>query len=176
MSSVYLRALSTEDLVFTHKWHSDRELYTTLAGPFRHVSIDAEREWLKSKSDYSNKEINLMICLVENDQPIGMVSIREIDWICRRGYLSGIFIGEMGFRLKGYGTEVLRMISKHCFEDLGLNRIWAEVLDSNKPSIQTFKKCGFVIEGCLHQHAFKEGNYLDVVVVGLCAEKYFLTK
>lgn len=173
MAKVFLRFLASEDLGVTYKWHSDYSLYQTLGGPFRYVSIDAEKDWLKTKTDYSNKEINLMICLIENSQPIGIISVREIDWINRKGFLAGIFIGDIEHRGKGYGTEALRMISKHCFEDLGLNRIWAEILDSNKSSIQTFKNCGFEIEGCLRQHAFKEGKYLDVVVVGLCADQYF---
>ena len=92
MDRVFLRAHSMDDLELTHKWHSDINLYTTLMGTYRFVSIDAEREWLQNKTKFSNNEINLMICLVENSQPIGFLSVREIDWVSRKGRLTGVII------------------------------------------------------------------------------------
>jgi len=172
MNRIFLRALSIDDLPFTHKWHSDKALYQTLVGPFRDVSLEAEREWLQNKTKYSLQEVNLMICLRENNQPIGTISVREIDGISRKGHLTGIFIGETEQRNKGYGTEALHLMMRHCFYDLGLNRVWTYILEENQSSLKIFKKCGFKIEGLLRQHAFKEGVYKNVVVVGLCADQF----
>lgn len=172
MAKVFLRSLASEDVEVTHKWHSDISLFETLVGAFRYVSIEAEKEWLQSKAKYSNEEINLMICLEESHQPIGLISVREIDWITRTGYLAGILIGDPEYRGKGYGTEALKLMIQHCFEDLGLNKIWTLILDTNEPSIRTFKKCGFEVEGNLRQHAFKGEKFRDVVLFGLLANHY----
>jgi len=173
MPGVFLRALSMDDFEYVSKWHSDEDLYQTLVGPFRFVSKDAEKEWLQNKVKYSNQEINLMICLNENAQPIGMVSVRDIDWIARVGYLSGIFIGESEYQNMGYGSEALRLIITHFFQDLGLNRIWASALSFNDSSLKMFEKCGFLVEGHLKQHAYKSGKFKDVAIVGLCSDRYF---
>lgn len=113
-----------------------------------------------------------MICLKANDQPIGMVSVREIDWIAKRGHLAGIFIGETEDRDQGYGSVALDLMVKHCFADLGLNRIYTHILANNQASLRVFEKCGFEVEGKLKQHAFKAGNFVDVLLVGLCVEDY----
>lgn len=172
MSSVFLRALTMDDLDLTYKWHSDPTLYQTLVGPYRFVSRSAEQKWLQKKVQYNDKEINLMICLEENALPIGMISVREIDWFTRCGYLAGIFISESDFRGKGYGEECLSLMIKHCFMDLGLNRLYAHILKDNQASLRVFEECGFVKEGILIQHAFKEGEFKDVILVGLCVDRY----
>jgi len=173
MSDIYLRAMNIEDIYLTHKWHNDEDLYKTLVGPFRFVSTDAEKEWIKNKTTFSNQEINLMICLTETTDPIGLISVRDINWPSRIGHLTGIFIGEKKFRGHGFGTKALNLLIEHCFDDLGLNRIWAYILSENQASISMFKKCGFIVEGKLRQHAFKNGRFVDVIFVGLCADQYF---
>lgn len=175
MDTIFLRALSMEDLDIVYKWHSDEDLYKTLVGPYRYVSKDAEKEWLQNKVKYSNQEFNLMICLCENAQPIGMVSVREIDWIARSGHFTGLFIGEKPYQNKGYGSEALQLLLKHVFVEIGLNRLWGFALSDNEPSIKMLKKCGFNVEGLLRQHAYKEGQFKDVVIIGLCADHYQAT-
>lgn len=172
MNKVFLRALDNNDLEYTHKWHSDHELYSSLVGPFRYVSKDAEKMWLLDKTNFSNQEINLMICLEKADKPIGMISLREIDWIAKKGRLTGIVIGEKQNQGQGYGFQALNLLIKHCFEDLGLNRIWTLILSDNEPSRSLFQKCGFQVEGLLRQHAYKHGQFQDVVIVALCSDQY----
>lgn len=172
MDIIFLRALSMDDLDIVYKWHSDEDLYDTLVGPYRYVSKDAEREWLQNKVKYSNQEINLMICLSESGQPIGMVSVREIDWIARTGHFTGLFIGEKAYQKKGYGSKALKVLLNHVFLELGLNRIWGFALSDNEPSLKMLEKCGFIVEGNLNQHAYKLGAFRDVLVVGLCSDRY----
>ena len=172
MDEIFLRALEPDDFPLTHQWHADQELYQTLVGPFRFVSLDAEKEYLEKRARYSNQEINLVICLVAESRPIGMISLREIDWLARKAHLTGIFIGEAAFRNRGYGSAALALLLRHCFEDLGLNRIWTLVLSDNQPSIRTFEKCGFQVEGCLRQHAFKGSQFKDVLLLGLTDDQF----
>jgi len=173
MSEIFLRALQLTDLEATQKWHGDEDLYRTLAGPFRFVSLEAEQEWLQSKTRYSNQEVNMAICLAETRQPIGLISVREIDWISRRGHFTGLFIGDSEFHGKGFGTEALNLLLHHCFCDLGLNRIFGYALEDNEASLKMVQKCGFKIEGILKQHIFKDGVFIDAAIFGLCADEYF---
>jgi diamine N-acetyltransferase len=43
------------------------------------------------------------------------------------------------------------------------------VLEDNKPAIKVYEKCGFVVEGRLRRHVFKNGKFKDVLFMGLCA-------
>jgi RimJ/RimL family protein N-acetyltransferase len=169
MEPVYLRALELDDLDRTFKWHNDPELYRKLVGPFRYVSHATEEEWLRGKQAYSPNEVNLAICLAENSQHIGNFYIRDIDWIARNAALH-ILIGEPTQRGKGYGTSALRLVVKYAFQDLGLNRLWLAILENNEASLKHVEKFGFIREGRLRKHAFKEGEFKDLIMFGICTD------
>jgi diamine N-acetyltransferase len=168
MEDVYLRALERSDLDRTWKWHNDAGLYETLVSPFRYVSQAAEEEWIRQKVAYSQTEIQLAICLKEGRQHIGNIHLRNIDWVSRHAE-AGIFIGEEEHRSKGYGPQALRLVLRHAFVDLGLRRVHLTVLDDNQRAIRAYEKCGLVVEGRLRKHAYKRGEFRDLIVMGICA-------
>jgi len=167
--NVYLRALDPSDLDRTHKWHNDAPLYEMLVSPFRHVSRAAEDEWIRRKAAYSQTEIQLAICLKEGDQHIGNIQLTDIDWVARHA-LVGIFIGEAQHWSKGYGRQAMRLLLRHAFHDLGLRRVYLTVLDDNLRAIRAYEKCGFVVEGRLRQHAYKRGQFRDLIFMGICVD------
>jgi RimJ/RimL family protein N-acetyltransferase len=170
MTSVFLRALEVTDLERTYKWHNDIDLYTTFVNSFRFVSRASETDWLSSKTCYSNQDIDLAICLKDNSKHIGNIYVRDIDWVSRSGYLAGIFIGEPENRRQGFGEEAIKLMTNHCFFNLGLQRLWTHILEENTASLKMFEKCGFLIEGTLRRHAFKNGKFINVIVAGLLAD------
>jgi diamine N-acetyltransferase len=169
MADVYLRALEPADVERTWKWHNDPGLYEMLVSPFRYVSRAAEEEWIRRKAAYSQTEVQLAICLREGDRHIGNIHLTDIDWVVRHAGV-GIFIGEEEHWSKGYGQQALRLILRHAFNDLGLHRVHLVVLDGNDRAIRAYEKCGFVVEGRLRQHAFKQGKFRDLILMGICVD------
>ena len=163
---VYLRALGLEDLPRVLQWHNNPALYTTLGGPFRYVSLEAEEQWLRRILD-GRDQVNLAICTTAAGEHIGNIYLRDIDWISRHGELHA-FIAAPDCRGKGYGTEAVRQLLKHAFCDLGLLRVFLHVLADNEAAIGVYSRCGFAVEGRLRQHAFKQGEFRDVLVMGIC--------
>jgi RimJ/RimL family protein N-acetyltransferase len=139
-----------------------------LVSPFRHVSHAAEEEWIRRKVAYSQTEIQLAICLKEGDRHIGNVQLTDIDWVSRHA-CAGIFIGEARYWSKGYGQQAMRLLVRHAFNDLGLHRVYLVVLEDNPRAIRAYEKCGFVVEGRLRQHAYKRGQFRDLIFMGICA-------
>jgi len=163
---IFLRALEEADLERTHRWHNDPELYSSLINAFRFVSKSAELEWLRRKTGYASNEVNLAICLRANGEHIGNLYLGHIDWVARKALL-GVFIGRADHRGKGYGQEAIQQLLSHAFQDLNLNRVFLEVLADNAAAIKVYQKCGFVVEGRLRGHAFKNGSSKDVVIMGI---------
>ncbi len=56
---------------------------------------------------------------------------------------------------------------RYAFRDHNMNRVWLEVLADNARAIRAYRTCGFVEEGRLRQHAWHDGAYKDVVVMGV---------
>jgi RimJ/RimL family protein N-acetyltransferase len=169
MEDVYLRALELSDVDRTHRWHNDARLYDMLVSPFRYVSHAAEEEWIRRKVAYSQTESQLALCLREGDQHIGNVHLTNIDWVSRHACV-GIFIGAAQHWSKGYGRQAMRLILRHAFHDLGLHRVYLTVLEDNHRAIKTYEKCGFVVEGRLRQHDFKQGRFQDLIFMGICVD------
>jgi RimJ/RimL family protein N-acetyltransferase len=164
IESVYLRAFEPGDAENTHRWRHDWSLWNELGGTFRYFSLEGEREWVNAKQRHPS-EVNLAVCL-RDGRHIGGIALRDIDWVARRAELH-LLIGEAEHRGRGHGSAAVRLLVRHAFEDLGLERLYLLVLARNGAAVRVYEKTGFVIEGRLRAHAFKAGAYEDVIVMGL---------
>ncbi|HXG48634.1 MAG TPA: GNAT family protein [Methylomirabilota bacterium] len=102
---------------------------------------------------------------------MGNVYLRDIDWLSRHAAL-GVFIGERDCRGKGYGSQALRLMLRHAFQDLGLRRVYLFALADNEGALATYRKVGFTLEGTMRQHIFKAGRFRDIVVLGIHADEW----
>ena len=167
MVDIYLRALELSDLERTHKWHNDPELYVTLGGVFRYTSMATEEQWLKSVIAGKPDAINLAVCVAENDEHVGNIYLRDIDWINRHGEVHQ-FIGSAGKRYKGIGHQAVGILQDYAFNQLGLERLFVHIIDGNIPAIKSLEKNGWQVEGHLRKHIFKNGEFKDVIIMGYC--------
>jgi len=172
---VHLRALDEGDLERTLRWHNDPDLYRTLVDDFRYVSQGAERQWLAMRTVYSMSEVNLAICLSPSAEHIGNIYLRPINLISRNASL-GIFIGEKVHRGQGYGGQALREVLKHAFGDLELERVFLTVLTDNLNAIRLYEKRGFKTEGRMRRHVLKNGEFKDVLVMGILRAEFKTTE
>ena len=168
MEQVYLRALEIGDLERTYKWHNDPNMYSIMGGTFRFVSHASEEAWIRKKQEFSTTDVSLAICVTETSQHIGNIYLRNIDWVNRHAELQ-MWIGEQDKRSQGYGFAAQTLLHNHAFNDLGLLRLYLYILEGN-PSTYLAKKFGFVKEGKLRQQVFKDGEFKDIVIMGLCVD------
>ena len=73
---------------------------------------------------------------------------------------------------KGIGTFAVKSIVDHAFFNLNLRRIQLEVLDYNQTAQKLYKKIGFVEEGRRRKAVYKDGQYVDEIIMGLLREEY----
>ncbi|MEM6528616.1 MAG: GNAT family N-acetyltransferase [Chloroflexota bacterium] len=83
----------------------------------------------------------------------------------------GYWIGKP-YRGNGYTPEALRRVIAFGFDELGLNRIYAEYFPHNPASRRVMEKAGMRYEGTLRQHVCKDGEYLDEGICGILREDY----
>jgi ribosomal-protein-alanine N-acetyltransferase len=65
------------------------------------------------------------------------------------------------YHSKGYGTEILVALSKHCFESLGYHKLLGPPAYNNNSSINMLQKAGYKQEAILRDNWILEGNYID---------------
>jgi RimJ/RimL family protein N-acetyltransferase len=113
---------------------------------------------------------------IENKQgdtwvPIGNCGFHNLDWRSRAGEV-GIFIGEKSLWNQGLGTEVMRLLLRHGFNTLNLNRIELGVYDNNPRAIRSYEKAGFVLEGRKRSAVYKDGRYNDLLIMSVLRREW----
>jgi RimJ/RimL family protein N-acetyltransferase len=83
----------------------------------------------------------------------------------------GYWIG-VPFWGKGIASEAAREMIRYGFEDLGLNRIFANVYSGNAASQRVLEKLGMKYEGRFRKHVKKWGEYRDTENYGLLADEW----
>lgn len=67
---------------------------------------------------------------------------------------------------KGVGKELMRAIVNLADNWLNLTRLELEVYADNEPAIRLYERFGFEVEGRLRQHALRDGQFIDSIVMG----------
>jgi RimJ/RimL family protein N-acetyltransferase len=171
---VVLREFRLEDIPVIHAWTNDREIVRFLGwAVFPQTQRETERfvETQISGEDPMNRAF--VISLREADLCIGTAGVINVDWRNRSGEL-GIVIGNPSYLGKGYGKESVDLLLGFSFNELNLHRVGLQVFDFNQRAIHSYLKSGFVEEGRLREAFFREGDYHDIVLMGITEEEFRL--
>ena len=173
---VRLRALEPDDLERCYRWMNDPEVTRFIEGGRYPLSMAQEREWLdnatKSRSGFSN--VLLAIETKEGGLHIGNAGLHEASPEHRRAKL-GIVIGEKDYWSKGYGTDTIRTLLRFAFEQMNLNRVELGTFDFNERAQACYRKCGFVEEGRRREDRYIDGQYHDLLIMGILRREWEAT-
>ena len=64
---------------------------------------------------------------------------------------------------KGYGEEALRLLLRFAFGELGLFKVYGDILSNNHAAIRLDRKIGFFKEALFPKHVLKDGKRHNVV-------------
>lgn len=137
----------------------------------RVITEEEHNTWFENMKK-GNKIIAKLLLL--KGKPIGFVNFTDIDHKNNKCYW-GFYIGDKEAP-KGSGTIMAFLALNYIFEEFSLRKLCAEVLEFNKISINYHKKLGFVEEGRLKKHIFKNNQYIDVIIMALFRENWGIIK
>jgi L-amino acid N-acyltransferase YncA len=69
-----------------------------------------------------------------------------------------------GFRDLGIGTEIMKTLVEQA-QKMGLKVLTLSAFATNKPAIHVYEKVGFVQTGTIPKKHFKEGKYIDEIIL-----------
>lgn len=165
---VILRAIEPSDVKQLWEWTQDAEImkYRDYPGPPNPLA-EAEREYQDSLCR-DTRDLHLAITSLDGEL-IGETSLRYVD---HRGGSADftIAIGNKAYWSRGYGSDATRALMRFAFEQYNLHRITLYVHAFNERAIRAYEKCGFRHEGRLREAYYLDGEYKDVLVMGLLRE------
>ncbi len=143
----------------------------------------AIREWMYNTDIITEDEHGAFISSLKNTKNrlywlvresgggyAGVISLVNIRWNHRHAYL-GIYANPEE-RKPGRGSLLLSALLDVTFDILKLHTLKLEVIESNTAAIGLYKKFGFKEEGRLKEFVFKDGKWMDVIVMGMMEKEY----
>lgn len=141
-----------------------------LTGSHRVFEFGELREWYRTRADHSDR-LDLSIVERATGDWVGEVVLNGLDHTNR----------SCGFRIllataahcdRGYGTEATKLVLRHAFDDVGLNRVDLEVYDFNPRARHVYEKVGFVHEGTKRQALYWQGQWVDAHLMAILADDW----
>jgi RimJ/RimL family protein N-acetyltransferase len=168
-AQVVLTPVTDDDLPVMLNWINDRE-QAIFNAPYKPVSPRQHQEWFESVQRRSDMQL-FGVRLSDTGELIGTCQLHSINKVHRSAELQ-IRLGQVQQRGKGYGTEAVRLLLEFAFKDLNLHRVNLHVFSTNQAAIRVYEKVGFAREGLLRSAAYINGEYVDVLVMGILQNEY----
>jgi RimJ/RimL family protein N-acetyltransferase len=164
--------MTKEDAELYHKWRNDVEvMYST--NPYLDVyPMDATQDFVDHVILGSPTAKSYILVEKEDEIPIGILSLINIDHKNRNAECI-IDIGEKEYWGKGYGAEGLQLLLDYAFYEMNLHRVSLNVFSFNDRAIRLYTKIGFQQEGNSRQSLFRNGQWHDIIHMGLLQNEYF---
>lgn len=167
---VTLRAVEAEDLEMLRELTNSPDFEKMIVGWSFPVSKKDQEEWF-AKIDNGLSRLRYTI-ETEEDGAVGMIGLRDIDWKNGTAYGLGMRIAKKEIRTRGLATDAWMTLMRYAFMELRLNRINGSALAYNKASLRVCEKVGFKQEGIKRQSVYKNGEFVDEIMMGCLKSDY----
>jgi RimJ/RimL family protein N-acetyltransferase len=162
---VLLRPVEESDYPLIHRWVNHPEVwrYMDYERPFSLIDV-------KEDIERSRTEGHPFTILV-GDRPIGRIGLNQFrrrDRICS----FYMYIGEPDCWGRGHAQDATMTLLAYAFDRWDLYQVELWSLADNDRAIRTYERCGFVQEGRLRDRSFKEGHWVDHVVMSVNRDEF----
>lgn len=157
----YDAGFTEEELHRMYRWSCDERVLRWSGGsplmmPFEDFKAAFRRE-LRRRDNHS-RSFGLFTA---NGEFIGRLGYYHIDY--QRGEAElGIVIGEKEYWGQGYGTDAVRTLLAHIFEETHLEHIYLYTYAENQRARRAFEKCGFRSTDHNHMFSLDRGSHEEI--------------
>lgn len=169
LGDVLLRKPEPHDVEALYAWKNDPAVASMLVGfttGYTRADLTKWVDFHRSAAD----EAFFMIVRRTDDRAIGHVALYQINHRTGVGDFA-ILLGDRSMWGKGIGRACTRFMCDYGFTQLNLRRITLGVLATNERAHKLYRSLGFVEEGRLRQAQFKDGAFVDVILMAMFREE-----
>lgn len=166
-----LRPFSFDDGDTVEKLAGDKAIAATVMNIPHPYEKGMAKEWIKThEPDFVNdRGVNFAVTLKSDHSLIGSMGLifQKANEMAELGYWIGLpYWGQ------GYCTEAGKLVLSYAFNELKLNRVYAQFMHDNPASGRVMAKLGMKPEGILRQHQIKWGEFKDMHFYGILAAEF----
>ncbi len=146
-----LRRLESKDAPYMLEWMHDDAINCHFRYPFQRMTLAKVEEFIAGSFDEENQHFAIVD---DADEYMGTISLKAISQKDKSAEYAIVT------RKKAQGTgcamQSTKELLQYAFEELGLYRIYLNVLENNQRARRFYEKCGFM----------REENEEKVVMIG----------
>lgn len=168
---VNLRSVEREDLPILSAFNNDLEVELASGGDppipqsFARLQARYDESLRRGERDGSHFAIET------GGKLIGMCDLFHFDETAQTCEL-GIIIGNKDYWGRGYGREAIGLLLQYAFQYRNLHKVWLRVNANNERAIKAYRACGFVEEGRQRSHVWSDGQYTDLLLMGVLRNEW----
>ena len=163
-----LRRLEEKDLSGMLEWMHDPSINRWFRFDASRVTEESTLQFIRNSFTEKNRHYAVVD---ETDEYLGTISLEEID------IENGHALFAVSMRSCAVGTGAASAAAKEllriAFEELGLERVYLNVLSDNKRARRFYEKTGFRHEGCFHRHLKLRGEWRDWDWYAMLRDDYY---
>ena len=161
---IYLRPTIADDYREIQKWRLASDIQLISCHYFRTKSPEEMIEKYRQK-EKSEDEGNFIITAKDDHRLVGQINFFHLNMLNRSAELGYIIAPDE--REQGYAKEGLKLIIRYLFNEINLNKVYAQTASFNKASVKLLESLDFQLDGTLRQHHYYQGNFHDDLIYSL---------
>jgi len=167
--SVFSRKLESKDVEGIYNYRNDPDVYMTLGGFYKGMSREDVQQWVSFQRTNTVDTV-WALATKDDDRCIGHLGLYNIDYRVGKAEI-GLAISKSHWGNK-IGGKIYSGLIKYAFDQLRLHRVETYNLVINKKVIKIKENLGFKLEGVLRDFQYRDGNYLDVMIMTILENEW----
>lgn len=157
-----LRRLNQKDAPLMLEWMHDNTINCCFQYPFADMTLEKVKTFIENSFNDENRHFAIVDL---NDEYLGTISLKNISQKNKNAEYAIVT------RKKAQGTgealQATKELINYAFKELGLHKIYLNVLEDNIRARKFYEKCGFKQEGVAKDAVIIAGNYKSLVWYGI---------
>lgn len=157
-----LRRLNQKDAPFMLEWMHDDTVNCCFQYPFAAMTLEKVKNFIENSFNEENKHFAIVN---SNDEYLGTISLKNISQKNRNAEYAIVT------RKKAHGTgealQATKELLDYAFKELGLHKVYLNVMEDNMRARKFYEKCGFIQEGIAKDAIRIAEKYRSLVWYGI---------
>lgn len=172
---ISLREIKLEDAPFMFEWMHDPDIQKGFMKKMNETEMSDVIAFCRSaaipKIINNGASLHYAIADAVSDEYLGTISLKNINQQNKNAEYA------ISLRKKAHGKGIAFnatcLLLKLAFQELGLHKVYLNVLADNQTAIRLYERCGFVYEGEFREHVLKEQEYINWKWYGILETEFF---
>lgn len=166
--NINLRTIEEKDAEFLRNGVNHPDVRNTIGRPPKPANLNQQEDFIEAAKE---DEDSGKFIIEYRGEKAGEISLGSLEKPYRKSEF-GISI-HPDYHGQGIGSKAVQLLVKYAFETLNRHKVRDGYIEGNKPSRRIQEKAGLQEEGRERHYKYVDGEWKDVIWMGILENEYF---